>query len=191
MREASRGHYHGPMKTTVTDRIVVLFDCHNFSIVQTELGARSLEFMDEMYRRIGECVVSHGGRILKYVGDAMFALFPADSVRAAVEAARCARSEYAKQVADARFSGRIETELEVGISSGELTEGEVGHESFRCFDVAGETINEAAMIGHHRGIAIADSVRRLLPEEIEVRRLDDYQPKWRSEPLVVWEVVEA
>ena len=51
-----------------------------------------------------------------------------------------------------------ETELEIGIGSGEVEVGTFGHQSLRQKDVFGQEVNCTAVIGHHRGIAITETV---------------------------------
>jgi adenylate cyclase len=182
--------------------LIVLFtDVHNFSRVMLEFKDRaSLGFLDEMYRRLGEGLVSQGGRIIKYLGDALLAVFgetdvsrpapPLDrSALAAVQAAAAMRASYARLVEPLAL--RTETDLEVGIAAGECEVGIVGHETLRSFDVFGECVNEAAMIGHHRGIAVTGTVRDLLADDASVSftRLPDQQVKWREQPLELWEAV--
>jgi len=175
-----------------TRNAVILFcDCHDFSRLQNELGERLFAFMDEFYRRCGECVVTRGGQIIKYLGDAILATFAGDGAGAlaAVQAGRCLRRDYAALVLD--LNTGIESDMEVGLSSGEIQEGIVGHESLKLFDVFGECVNEAAVIGHHRGIAVTAAVRDQLPPAVALRELGIYDLKWRDEPLRVWEVVDS
>jgi adenylate cyclase len=169
------------------DRVVMFCDCHNFSIVQTELTGRTLAFLDRFYQTCGECIVSAGGRLVKYLGDAVLSVFPEGGAADAVRAGICLRREYASLIAELGTSA--ETDMEVGISAGPVEEGEVGHRSLRTPDVFGECVNEAAMIGHHRGIAITEAVRKRLPPEFETRPVAPFPVKWRAEALAVYEVV--
>jgi class 3 adenylate cyclase len=173
------------MKST---KAILFCDCHHFSRLQLAIGDRILEFMDSFYRECGECLVSKGGRIIKYLGDSILAVFPQGSANDVIDAAHCLRREYAELVA--ALGTGIESDMEVGISYGEVFEGTVGHDTLRAYDVFGECVNEAAMIGHHRGIAITESVHQLISPEIAVRPLETQHPKWRTDPLIVWEVVE-
>ena len=171
---------------TTNNRVILFCDCHDFSRLQLVLPGPLLEFMDSFYRVCGECVVAAGGRIVKYIGDSILAVFPEDAADRAVAAGTCMRKEYAALVTAQQTN--VDSDLEVGISFGQVEEGIVGHASLRSFDIFGECVNEAAMIGHHRGIAVTDTLRTRLSKEIAVRALKPYHPKWRTDPLVVWEV---
>jgi adenylate cyclase len=174
--------------------LVILFtDLHEFSIVMEAMGESGpLEFLNTMYQRLGQCAVRRGGTIIKYLGDAMLIVFPAnDPPAAALKAVECAREMrrvYAAQVEEAGISH--ETELESGIAYGVVERGVVGHSSSRIDDISGEEVNEGAMICHYRGIAITDSVHDLLGPDVPCTRLPDVTVKWRANPIVVWAVTE-
>jgi class 3 adenylate cyclase len=171
---------------TVT-RVVFFCDCHHFLLLTRELGDVLLEFTDSFYQQCGECIASRGGRIIKYIGDSILATFSENGADDAVAAGICARAEYASLVD--RYARGVESELEVGISRGQVVEGIVGHESHRAFDILGECVNEAAIIGHHRGVAVTDEVRELLSGKYETRALEPRRLKSRDEPLAIWEIV--
>ncbi len=162
-------------------------DVHSFSIAMVDLGLqRSYRFVQALYETIGESVIPRSGEILKYIGDGVIVLFGEGD---AVDAIRCAKEMREKfATLAAQWELPPETELEVGISAGEIGIGLFGHESLVQRDAFGEAINEAAMIGHHRGVAIAEPVRSLLNNEFILNPLPDANLKWRSSPLQVWEI---
>jgi class 3 adenylate cyclase len=84
----------------------------------------------------------------------------------------------------------VETDLEIGIASGQVAVGTFGHRSSLQPDVCGQEVTVAATIGHHRGIALAERVCDRVKSNYSVRRLPDFNVKWQTEPLPVWEVVE-
>ena len=69
---------------TSNNRVILFCDCHDFSRLQLVLPGPVLEFVDSFYRVCGECVVAAGGRIVKYIGDSILAVFPEDAVDGAV-----------------------------------------------------------------------------------------------------------
>ena len=164
-------------------------DVHSFSVAMVGLGLeRSCQFVQALYETIGESVVARSGDILKYIGDAVIILFTEDR---AVDAIRCGvemRANFSELVSQWKLPSEIE--LEVGVSFGEIGIGQFGHPTLLQRDAFGEAINEAAMIGHHRGVAIAEPVRNLLNDEFVIRPLPDAILKWRTHPLPVWEIDE-
>ena len=61
-----------------------------------------------------------------------------------------------------------ETELEIGISSGDVVVGTLGHRSHRQKDIMGTAVMVAASIGHHRGIAITSQVYEKIKDDYEL-----------------------
>lgn len=170
-------------------KTILFCDLHDFSRLVADIDGSALAFIDSFYQSCGECIVSRGGRIIKYIGDSMLATFGEDGVEEAVQAARCMRSEYAALVAG--LDSSVASDMEIGISLGETEEGEVGHPSLRTFDVFGECVNEAAIMCHYRGIAITAAVKERLPDRYSVKQLPAFNAKWRSEPLAAWAVVDG
>jgi class 3 adenylate cyclase len=54
----------------------------------------------------------------------------------------------------------------------------------------GDEVFRAARIGHHRGVAITESVYEAIKDAYPTRRLQDIRIVLHDEPLKVWEVVE-
>jgi class 3 adenylate cyclase len=172
----------------IRDHVIVFMDIHNFSIAANTLGKSQYEFLQTVYEELGDVIVEHGGEILKYLGDAILCIFSAGSENQAVECALELRKTFSNVVGERYLSSEIE--LEVGIGSGEVGVGVFGHKSLRQRDVFGEEVNRAAMIGHHRGIAVTENVYDRIKTRYETRRLSDRKVKWQDEPLRVWEIVE-
>ena len=169
--------------------MVLLFtDCHDFSKAFLEIGDRGPQFMQDFYQAVGEEAVSRGGKIVKYIGDAMLIVMDAGMETASIEAAAAMRRAYAGVVS--RYGILTDTDLEVGIGSGEVFTGIFGHESLRSFDVFGERVNETAVIMHYRGIMVTKAVREACGDRFTFRRMEDRKPKWSDTPFEVW-VVEG
>ena len=168
------------------EKVILFTDVHEFSIVMKELRERTWEFLDELYHRIGDEVVSRHGVLIKYLGDGVLCTFPPDAVVAAVECGLAIRPAYAEMVR--QFGITHQTDLEVGIDVGPVDSGTLGHPSLRGYDVFGQAVNRAATIGHYRGVAITDDVKSRLPDSVECTRLPDQRLKWQDDQLVVWAV---
>jgi class 3 adenylate cyclase len=175
-------------RVAVEDCVVMFMDIHDFSIAANALGNRVYGFLQKVYEELGDIIVEHRGEIIKYMGDAILCIFPVDSESQTIACALRLRKAFSNA---AREWGIPQyTELEIGIGSGEVTAGIFGHRSLRQRDVFGEEVNRAAAIGHHRGIAITESVYDRVKTDYETRRLSGFEVKWQDEPLEVWEVVE-
>ena len=176
----------GELHLTIEERVVLFADVHNYFGVSHALGVDAYGFLQEMYEKLGDIIVEHGGTIVKYLGDALLCVFPADTENRAVDCALKLRPAFAEMVRRRGLS--VETELEIGIGAGQVAAGSFGHPSLLQWDVLGEVVNQAAAIGHHRGIAITERVHDRVKSNCPVRRLPDFNVKRLTEPLKVWEV---
>ena len=173
---------------TIEERVVLFADVHNYSKISRELGADGCSFLQEMYEKLGDIIVAHSGAIVNYLGDALLCIFSAGTEDKAVDCALKLRTAFAQIVSRRGLS--VETELEIGISSGQVTTGTFGHPSLLQWDVLGDEVNRAETIGHHRGIAVTERVYDRVQSHYPIRRLPDLNVKWQTEPLKIWEVVE-
>jgi adenylate cyclase len=146
-----------------------------------------VDFLQEVYEKLGGIIVEHNGEIIKYMGDGIFSIFPSGSGNETVECAFQMREVFPGIVKKRKLPA--DTELEIGISSGPLRIGTFGHRSLRQKDAMGEAVTWAATIGHHRGIAITEAVYHQIKEHYATNRLPDVTLKWQDEPLRVWEVL--
>jgi class 3 adenylate cyclase len=173
---------------TIEERVVLFADVHDYSKIGRALGVDSYSFLQEMYEKLGDILVEHDETLVKYLGDALLCAFPADTENKTVDCALKLRPAFAQIVSGRGLS--VETELEIGIGSGQVATGTFGHRSLLQWDVFGQEVNLAETIGHHRGIAITERVYERVKSNYTVHRLPDFNVKWQIEPLKVWEVVE-
>jgi len=176
-------------QATPADMVILFTDIHDYSSVVKELGqaGRSpAQFIQEVYRETGEAVMEQGGAILQYHGDGILCTFPGGCEGNAVRCALDMRRAYARVVG--RWHIAHDTELEVGISAGKVQVGLVGHPSMQQKGLFGLAVFAAAVIGHHRGIALTEGVYQAIKDAYPTRRLPDRQVGWQDEPLKVWEI---
>lgn len=177
-------------KRIVTTKHVVLFtDVHNFSIAAKTLGENQYGFIQEMYEVLGDIVVSQGGELIKYLGDGFLCVFPDGSEEKAIACGIKMREAFFEMVK--KWELPTETELEVGLAAGEVFEGVFGHRTLKQKDVFGEAVNRAAMIGHHRGVAVTEHIYESVKDVYSFHRMPDMKLKWQDEPMKLWEVTAA
>ena len=177
----------GDLHITIEERVVLFADVHNYFGISHELGVDAYGFLQEMYEILGDIIVAQGGAIVKYLGDALLCVFPVDAENEAVDCALKLRPAFTQIVSRRGLS--VETDLEIGISSGQVATGTFGHRTLLQWDVFGEEVNRAETIGHHRGIAITERVYDRVKSNYSVRQVPDFS-KRQTEPLKIWEIVE-
>jgi adenylate cyclase len=116
-------------------------------------SADLLELLNNYLQLVGNALTSHGGEILKFIGDGVMAYFPAEdalflpSVTAnALGAARQLVEEIAVANEARAAGGRDAVRFGVGLHVGPVTFGNVGTEDRLDFTVIGPAVNRAARL---------------------------------------------
>jgi class 3 adenylate cyclase len=165
----------------------------------------AVKFLNEYFNQVSEPIVAKKGIIDKYMGDAVMAFWgppftdPADHARLACEAALeqlACLTEFRRTVPDiiGRRPGLPRVNMRTGISTGEVTVGNVGSERMKCYTVIGDTVNLASRLetackqyGVH--IMIAEETRDHAGASMETRQLDRIRVVGKSQPVNVFELI--
>jgi guanylate cyclase len=133
--------------------------------------------LDDLFSRIDTTAAEHGIEKIKTVGDAYMAAAGAplprdDHAEAALEFGRAILAE----AADWRRANDLDLQVRVGLASGSVVGGVIGHRRI-LFDLWGDTVNTAARMessGVPGRIHLAASSRQLLGDHhaFEERRVD-------------------
>lgn len=116
--------------------------------------AEYLETLNEYFDCVAGSVIDHGGEVLKFIGDAVLAIFPIDDADSDRPAACMEALAAAKHALDAmktvnagrRGRGRPELTFGIGLHRGNITYGNVGTDRRLDFTVIGPAVNEVARI---------------------------------------------
>jgi class 3 adenylate cyclase len=186
--------------------ITVLFsDIRQFTTISEKLTAReTVEFLNTYFAKVIPVVIEEGGRIDKFIGDAVMAEFgvpypfPDHAVRALRTAVRL--REVAKEFQGwmrARFPDRDlpEFAIGVGLHSGNAVVGNLGSEVRMEYTAIGDTVNVASRLeGETKRlncaiVASADVVREA-GATVETGLRETISVKGRVEPVEVHGVVD-
>ncbi|MEX0808822.1 MAG: adenylate/guanylate cyclase domain-containing protein [Dongiaceae bacterium] len=123
-------------------------DIRGWSRIANERSAdEAVAIANDYFALIDTAIVAAGGEVLKLIGDAVLAIFPADTADAKSEGALCraaiAAASTARALAHERKAG---FEFGIGLHLGELIYGNVGSKSRLDFTVMGRAVNYAARI---------------------------------------------
>ncbi len=186
--------------------ITVLFsDIRNFTTITEKLSAHeTVEFLNVYFERVIDVIRSEGGRIDKFIGDAVMAEFgvPYPFTDHAARALRAAAGM--RRVADEfkiwmreRFPDKDLPEFGVGIGihTGNAVVGNLGSAKRMEFTAIGDTVNVASRLeGETKTmrcviVASADTVRAA-GDKVVTGRHDTLKVKGRAEPIEVYEILE-
>ncbi|MGQ9652501.1 MAG: adenylate/guanylate cyclase domain-containing protein, partial [Thermodesulfobacteriota bacterium] len=188
-----------------TLQVTVLFsDIRNFTTISERLTAHEVvEMLNAYFERACEPILSHGGTVDKFIGDAVMAIFGSPvpnpdhatrAVKAALEMAKIA-AEFGTWMGR-RFHGKELPEFAIGIGlhSGEAVIGDIGSPKRMEFTAIGDTVNTASRLEgatKQLGCTILASkatVERAGPSVLTGKR-DRILVKGKGEPVEVFEVI--
>lgn len=187
--------------------ITVLFsDIRQFTTISEKLTPReTVEFLNAYYARVVAVILEEGGRIDKFIGDAVMAEFgvpypfPDHAHRALSAAVKIRRvaGEFQEWMRN-RFPDRDipEFHVGVGIHTGDAVVGNVGSEARMEYTAVGDTVNVASRLESetkYLNCVIAASAQVVLEAggEIETGIHDTVRVKGRLEPVEVYEIIDV
>lgn len=155
------------------------FVSHNVVILVADLAGFAMAFrsrsdqemaalLDDYYGQAEDLIGNAGGKIVKFMGDSMLAVFEPPQAPEAV-ATGVLLADAVRSMAEAR---KVSVSLGVNIHMGPAVMAEFGHGSSRRRDVIGRTVNQTFMLGRGPGIRISERVFRTLPAA--------QRPPWHS-----------
>ncbi|MBO9540255.1 adenylate/guanylate cyclase domain-containing protein [bacterium] len=183
----------------VQRRMTVLFsDIRAFTTLSEQMTPQeNFNFINSYLGQMGPIIREHDGFIDKYIGDAIMALFdgtPDGAIAAGVAMLR--RLEHYNE--GRHHAGYARIEIGIGINTGELMLGTIGERDRMEGTVISDAVNLASRVEgltkeYAAPLLITDETLRHLehPERVAVRFLDRVKVKGKSEPVMVYEVIDG
>jgi adenylate cyclase len=175
--------------------VTVLFaDLSGYTAVAERLDHETVKTLTERcLTRFAAEVERFGGRVDKYIGDNVMAVFGApvtheDDAQRAVLAAFGMQSAMAELNRDLAPEFGLELAVCIGINTGEVLAGRVGD----AYTVMGDAVNVAARLqaaAPAGGIFVGERTQRLSAREIEYRALEPLTLKGKLEPVPAWQAL--
>jgi len=189
-------------KVTISENrnVSVLFcDIRNF----TELSEHSdpqtvVDFLNNFFSKMGGEIISEGGHIDKFIGDAIMAIFgafqnndnsPSNAIRAAVRMLAALNSinydgsSFYKEIID----------IGIGINYGECILGNIGFKNKMDYTIIGDTVNLASRIetltkSYRHRIIVSEFVYEQTKEKYLYRKIDNVIVKGKKKPVGIYAV---
>jgi adenylate cyclase len=178
------------------DATVLFCDMVGFTSFSERCGPHQvLNLLNRYFGEMTEAIFRHEGTLDKFIGDCMMCVFgapmaQADHARRAACAAlelRAAVERLAPREAGARLDFRM------GMSSGKVVAGNLGHARRREWTVLGSTVNLASRmeseVARPGQIVLTEFTRSLLGEEFDLRRLPSHTPKGFTREVELYELL--
>jgi class 3 adenylate cyclase/tetratricopeptide (TPR) repeat protein len=175
--------------------VTVLFaDLSGYTAVSERLDPEAVKaLVDRFVSRLGQEVERVGGRVDKYMGDNVMAIFGAP-VAHEDDPERAVRAAIAMQAAMGELNERLladygaEFALRVGVNTGEVLAGKVGE----AYTVIGDAVNVASRLqtsARVGTITVGERTQRATAGVVEYAALQPLELKGKSAPVAAWRVV--
>src|SRR5581483_6201110 len=173
--------------------VTVLFaDLSGFTSISERLDHETVKaLVERCLTRLAAEVERYGGRVYKFIGDNVMAVFGAPLAHED-DPARAVRAGLGMQAAMAGLRGELgarfgmEPELRVGVNTGEVLAGRIGG----SYTVVGDAVNVAARLQAAApvgGVLVGERTRRLSAGEIVYEAIEPLTLKGKSEPVPAWQ----
>jgi adenylate cyclase len=146
-----------------------------------------------------DAVASFGGRVDKFIGDAVMAVFgiplaQEDHALRAVKAGLEMLHRLEKWNAELETSKYSPWRIGVGIHSGEVVAGNIGSSKKMEYAVIGDVVNTASRIEqldkeYNAGLIVSEATYNLVSSQVEGKRLGEVVLKGKKEPVTVFQII--
>ncbi|MEM9005075.1 MAG: adenylate/guanylate cyclase domain-containing protein [Cyanobacteria bacterium P01_F01_bin.86] len=180
------------------DMAVMFSDIRGFTSLAEQMSPPALfDFINSYLQKISPVVQSHRGFVVKFLGDGMMAVFPYH-VEDAIDAAITQLHRVQDYNQQAQLDPSFEIKIGIGIHAGHVMAGMIGEPDRIQPDAISDTVNLAARLEglskvYGAALLISESVRfRLVAHDrYQLRFLDRVIVKGRTEPIAIYEVLNA
>ncbi|MBM3218471.1 MAG: GAF domain-containing protein [Candidatus Rokubacteria bacterium] len=180
---------------------ILFSDIRSFTTMSESLGARDpVAMLNEYFEQMVDVVLSHGGVLDKFIGDAVMALFgvPFKGEHDADDAVRVANTMWVvlRQLnRERRAQGKAPIAIGVGIASGIVVVGNIGSTKRMEYTAIGDTVNlasrlEGATKYYGVGVLLGESTKQELTAKTLVREMDLLRVKGKHEPVAIYEAMD-
>ncbi len=180
-------------------------DIASFSTISEKLSSEDLAaLLNEYLSEMTIILKSKGGTLDKYIGDAVVGIFgaPIENPQNAILSAR-ASLEMIRKLAELRNKWTQNNEycveaqnmrVRIGLNTGKAKVGFMGTDNLASYTMMGDTVNLAARLeaaGKDYGVSIlvSDMTKKLIEDEMFLRKLDAVRVKGKSEPVLIYELI--
>jgi adenylate cyclase len=182
-------------------RITVAFcDIRGFTTLSEQSSPEAVvDLLNRFFTRISGPILSHGGTLDKYIGDAIMAFWGAPVARQddPIRAVRCALDmlrEAAAFSAELEAQGKTPLNVGIGINTGWAIVGNIGSPARMGYTAIGDTVNIASRLQnltkeYQAGLLISHTTFEEIDDLFETEWIGLVTVKGRTEPVGLYKVL--
>jgi adenylate cyclase len=181
--------------------VTVLFsDIRSFTSISESMDPRALlDFLNEYFSGMVESVLTHHGVVDKFIGDAIMAVFGApvpepDDPLNAIKAALEMRARLTSINEDFRQRGLPEIRTGIGLHSGQVVAGNMGHTERMEYTVIGDAVNLASRLeGMTKelqcDVILSEDLFKQVEAHVQTEPLRKIKVKGRDQEVMVYRLI--
>lgn len=181
---------------------VMFTDLRGFTSTAESMPADEvIELLNKYLGEMSEAILAHGGTLLSYLGDGILAVFgaPLDQEDHADRALASSREMLDERLP--RFNAWLRErslgegyKMGIGLNTGPIMSGNVGHTRRLEYTAIGDTVNTASRIegmtkGTPYSLFLAESTHALLTTADGLVYIDELEVRGRKQKLKVWGMI--
>lgn len=193
----NKGEFEATLMTNETIEATIIFaDIAGFTAIsENETPDVVVKLINKYFDISVKQIMDFGGRIDKFMGDCVMAVFKGEyHLDRAIEASLAIKSHI--ESIEERFSESMTylPKVSIGLKSGEMISGNIGSESLRRLDytVIGDTVNTAQRLqsaSKAGQIILAEDDYLKVKESFNFNKIDTITVKNKKNPIVIYEVL--
>lgn len=180
---------------------IMFIDIRGFTRISEQHSAEEVtEILNNYFREVIPVIKKHSGTINKFIGDALLAVFTAESPETHARNAVLAGKEILKKLRNSRMiqeaEGKEKITAGIGINTGEVFVGCIGTEDRREYAVIGDTVNIASRTEsvnrlYKTEFLITENTYKYVKDIADVIKISNVEFKGKREKINVYEVLRV
>ena len=184
------------MVSETVEGTVAFFDICSFTkISESETPDAVVKLLNGYFDVMVKEIIGQGGFVDKFIGDAIMAVFRGDyHLDRAIDASLAVRTQI-ESLPSLSDHVSYTPKVSIGINSGEMISGNIGSAQLKRLDytVIGDSVNTAQRlqsVAKPGQIIISELAYEMIKESFKCQRVGEMPLKNKSEPMVIYEVLE-
>ncbi|MBN1291817.1 MAG: adenylate/guanylate cyclase domain-containing protein [Candidatus Latescibacteria bacterium] len=178
---------------------IMATDIAGFTSISEKLSAHDVvSRLNDYLSEVSEIIIDHGGYINKYIGDAILAVFGAfgenEHHKRACIAGVNAMKIIERKISEAKINNLDPFVTRMGITTGDLTMGNIGSARKIEYTVIGDSVNSAFRLEglnkyYNTRLLVSEYTRAGAGDDFEFRLIDLVKVKGKETPVGIYELL--
>jgi adenylate cyclase len=203
MEDLLKNESYDALQTREVEVTIFFSDIRSFTTISEQLGTpeRLVSFLNEYMTAMAEPIVNSRGTIDKFIGDAIMAYWNAPNLvenHADMAVQSALKQLSMRESLNKKFQEQFGVILDfgIGLNTGLVTVGDIGSQGRSDYTVIGDPVNLASRLEglckyYHVRLIISETTYKALRSSYVIRELDIVRVKGKTEPIRIYEVIDA